>query len=278
MRSEIELTVYFYSDATLTESHYREFGRPLRWDTSLVDGYRHRILPSAHATGTTGRSWRCNWDVCRDFVARRYDSMWIHGYRHPTGWAAAVTSRASAAALFIREEQTLVHPQMTLKRLAKQALLHPLFAQAFGLYIGEQGQRYFFRYDLRDDRLFPPQYCVDNSPLQAEATQRLASRTTIRRQLRITDDSPVVLFCGKFIDKKQPFLLLDAYRRVRADHPCWLVMAGDGPLRVDAQALIRRLAIDGVRMPGLTNQSELPAVHTAADLFVLPFTPHETWG
>jgi glycosyltransferase involved in cell wall biosynthesis len=277
-RSEIDLTVYFLSDATLREYHDKEFGRAVQWDSSLIDGYRSKILPSAHEAGITGRTRQCNWDVCRDLVSQRYDSVWVHGYNHPTAWMAAMAARASAAALLIREEQTLLHQRTIPRRLVKEALLRPLFAQAFGLYIGEQNRRYLLRYGMRENRLFPARYCVDNSVFQAKATKLRPSRETIRRELGITDEAPVVLFCGKFIHKKQPLFLLDAYRRVRADHPCWLVMAGDGPLRPDAEAMVRRLGIEGVRMLGFVNQSELPAVYTAVDLFVLPSALHETWG
>jgi glycosyltransferase involved in cell wall biosynthesis len=277
-RSEIELTVYFYSDATLREYHDKEFERPVRWDSSLIDGYRFKILPSAREAGSRGWTRQCNWDVCRDLVAQRYDSLWVHGYNHPTAWAAVVAAGVSSAGLLIREEQTLLHHRTMAKRLLKQALLRPLFTQAFGLYIGEQSRRHFLHYGLAEDRLFPPRYCVDNSVFQIKATEHRASRETIRRQLGITDDAPVILFCGKFIHKKQPLLLLEAYRRVRADHPCWLVMAGDGQLRPEAEAMASQLGLDGVRMLGFVNQSELPAVYTAADLFVLPSALHETWG
>jgi glycosyltransferase involved in cell wall biosynthesis len=277
-RPEVELTVYFYTDVTLREYHDAEFGRSIRWDTELVDGYRCKIFPSAHAADLSRRVRRCNWDICRDLVAERYDAVWVHGYGYPTAWAAAVAARASGAAFLIREEQTLLHGRPLFKRLAKQALLRTLFRRATGLYIGEQNRRYLRHYGLREDRLFPARYCVDNALYQEAAAGLRTSRHGIRRDLGITDDAPIILFCGKLIPKKQPLLLLEAYRRVRREHPCWLVMAGDGPLRRDAETMVDRLGIAGVRMPGFVNQISLPAVYSVADLLVLPSALHETWG
>src|SRR5262249_51225936 len=50
-----------------------------------------------------------------------------------------------------------------------------------------------------------------------------------------------------------------------------LIFAGEGPLRSELEAETSALGIsDRVRFLGFVNQSQLPAVYTAADLFVLP--------
>jgi glycosyltransferase involved in cell wall biosynthesis len=72
--------------------------------------------------------------------------------------------------------------------------------------------------------------------------------------------------------------LVEAFARVRAETPCWLLVAGDGPLRPDVEALVARLGVPDVLMPGFLNQGELPEAYAAADLFVLPSKLHETWG
>jgi glycosyltransferase involved in cell wall biosynthesis len=100
----------------------------------------------------------------------------------------------------------------------------------------------------------------------------------IRAGFGITDDAPVVLFCGKLIEKKQPLTLVEAYARVRQEHPCWLLLVGDGAERAAIQDRVTRRQIPGVRMAGFLNQSELPAAYMAADLLVLPSAWHETWG
>ena len=277
-RPELDLTVYFYSDATLREFHDPEFDRQVRWDTPLVDGYRWRVLASAQSAAAPVRPAGVNWDICRELAAGGYDAVWIHGYAHPTAWGAAVAARLSGAALLLREEQTLLHPRPPHKRAVKRVALRALLRRAWGLYIGEQNRRYLLHYGLPAERMFPARYCVDNRFFQREAAELRPRRTSIRRQLGIIDDAPVVLFCGKLIDKKQPLLLLEAYRRVRRELPCWLLLAGEGPMRAEIEATTKHLGIPGVRLLGFVNQTALPAAYTAADLFVLPSALHETWG
>ncbi len=278
-RPEIDLTVYFYSDATAREFYSREFGRMVRWDTPLLNGYRSRFCSSATRTDVDGGfPRRPNWDIIRKVTSGQYDVIWVHGYAHFNAWLVAVAVKACGARLLIREEQTLLDGRPWHKRALKQVALRTLFSQASGLYIGEQNRYYFRHYGMPEERLFPARYCVDNRFFREKASDLVPKRKEIRAAFGITDNAPVVLFCGKFIEKKQPLLLLDAFERVRRQKPCWLLVAGDGPLRPAAEDLVRRRRIPDVLMPGFLNQTEVSRAYAAADIFVLPSAFQETWG
>src|SRR5262245_467393 len=42
----IDLTVFFQSDISLATFHDAGFGRAIRWDTPLTEGYEHEFLPA----------------------------------------------------------------------------------------------------------------------------------------------------------------------------------------------------------------------------------------
>jgi glycosyltransferase involved in cell wall biosynthesis len=73
-------------------------------------------------------------------------------------------------------------------------------------------------------------------------------------------------------------MLIEAFARIRAQQPCSLLFAGDGPLRPAAEALVARLGVPDVHFAGFLDQQELPFAYAAADIFVLPSALHETWG
>ena len=278
-RTEIELTVYFYSDATAREFRDAGFGRTLTWDRPLLEGYRYRLLPSAARTDISGRFIKNpNWDIAREVMSGGYDVAWVHGYAHLTTWLAAAAARSRGTKLLIRDEQTLLHGRPLHRRALKEAALRALCSQASALYIGEQNKRYFRHYGVPEERLFPARYCVDNEFFRAKAAELVPRRRELRASFGISDDAPVVLFSGKLIEKKQPLLLAEAFARVRAQRPCWLLVAGDGPLRAELEAAVARNGTPGVRIAGFLNQTELPAAYAAADIFVLPSRLHETWG
>jgi len=278
-RPEIDHTVYFYSDATLRRFHDDEFGREIQWDTPLLGGYESRFCSSALKKGIRGGFFQHpNWDIIHETAFGKYDVIWVHGYADPNTWLTAIAASICGTRLLIREEQTLLNGRPWYKRALKAVMLRALFRSACGLYIGENNRRYFEHYGMPKSRLFPARYCVDNDFFRGKAEELAPKRGEIRAEFGITDDAPVILFSGKFIEKKQPLLLIEAFARVCREIPCWLLMAGDGPLRKPMEELIRRLQIPNVLMPGFQNQTELPRAYIAADIFVLPSAYMETWG
>ena len=278
-RPEIELTVFFYSDATSRSFYDAEFGRNIAWDVPLLDGYSWKFLPSAARTSVSGGLLRRpNWDIVREVMSGRYDQVWIHGYSDLTTWLVAAATGARDVPLLLREEQTLLRERPVIRRAAKSVLLRALFSRAFCLYIGEENRRYFRHYGVPSERLFPTPYCVDNDFFEARAAALRLDRSRLRLEFGVTDDAPVVLFCGKLNEQKQPLLLLQAFERVRARSSCWLLLVGDGALRPAAEELVALRGIPGVRFAGFLNQTEIAAAYAAADIFVLPSTAKETWG
>jgi glycosyltransferase involved in cell wall biosynthesis len=278
-REAIDLTVYFFSAATIAEFFDPGFGRVVRWDSALLDGYRSRFCPSA-ARAPAGAGWtrRPNWDIVQAVALGGYDAVWLHGYNHPTSLLAAAAARAAGSAVLIRDDQTLLHRRPWWKRAAKRVMLRALFSQATGLYVGAQNRRYFAHYGIPPERLIGAPHCVDNRYFQARAAALRPQRRALRAAFGVTDDAPVILFSGKLIAKKQPLLLLEAYARLRRERPCWLLLAGEGAERAAVMERVERHGLPGVRLAGFLNQSELPNAYAAADLLALPSGWDETWG
>jgi glycosyltransferase involved in cell wall biosynthesis len=88
----------------------------------------------------------------------------------------------------------------------------------------------------------------------------------------LSDDRPVILFCGKLVPRKRPLDLAQAVKRL--DHDITTIFAGDGSL---ANAVRDSLPPEHAVVTGFVNQSELPMYYQAADILVLP-SSIETWG
>ena len=87
----------------------------------------------------------------------------------------------------------------------------------------------------------------------------------------IPPGKPVMLFAGRLIREKGIFELLEATANVKAQIPCHLIMAGDGPCDRQVQQRIAELDLkDCVTLAGYLTADQMPSDYRQANIFVLP--------
>jgi glycosyltransferase involved in cell wall biosynthesis len=148
------------------------------------------------------------------------------------------------------------------------------------LAIGKANESFYRRHGVRQDRLFPCRYFVDNRWFAGEAQNRRFQRETIRRDLGILPESVCFLFAGKLERKKRPLDLLRAIRRLQAmplSRDVHLLVVGDGELAPEARRMVEEFRLP-VSLTGFMNQSQMPSAYVAGDCLVLPSDFGETWG
>ena len=103
---------------------------------------------------------------------------------------------------------------------------------------------------------------------------RSASGERIRRLLGLQEDHILATFTGRLSLEKNLSFLLEAFRRVHAQHPNFrLLLLGDGPLHGDLQEEAREGGLqDCVFFPGRVPYNEMPEYYAASDLFVMTST------
>lgn len=274
----IDFTVYFYSDESLGKHFDEDFHREFEWSTPLLGGYKHEFLPSSKGKPTNRMIDWPNWDILGEVLRQRYDVLWVNSYIGSNAWIARLAAMWSHTPIFFRDDTNLLTPRPLWKRIMKNIFLRNFLRGTGALYVGEESKRYWTFYGIPSRRQFFSPHCVDNEYWSSKHRELAPQRAEIRRKFGITDDSPVILFCGKFIPKKQPLALLRAFARVREQCPSWLLMVGDGPLRGEVERTIRDAGIRNVLLAGFLNQDELPFAYTAADVFTLFSKFNETWG
>jgi glycosyltransferase involved in cell wall biosynthesis len=274
----VELTVYYYSDSSLGRHFDEEFGAEFEWSTPLLGGYQHRFFPSSRGKPNLQPLQRPNWDLLAAVAKEKYDMIWINSYIGVNALVARTTALFHGTPVFFRDDTNLLTPRPWWKRALKNVVLRSFLRGTWALYVGEESKRYWKHYGLPASRLFFSPHCVDNTYWSEKATELRSRRDELRRSFGIDDDAPVILYCAKFIPKKQPLLMLSAFKLARQKVKCWLLMAGDGQMRGQVQEMLKSEDIPNVIMPGFMNQDQLPSAYAAADLFVLPSAFNETWG
>jgi glycosyltransferase involved in cell wall biosynthesis len=86
-----------------------------------------------------------------------------------------------------------------------------------------------------------------------------------------SNEVPQLLFVGRLLREKGLFELVEALAEANARSPSALSIVGDGPVREQLAAEVRRLHLDErVTFRGYLHGDELAAAYRAADIFVLP--------
>jgi glycosyltransferase involved in cell wall biosynthesis len=278
-RPGLELTVCYLSRQGLDMTFDPLFGHSFKWDIPLLDGYKHKFLSNLRRnSGMNGFFKLLNFSVVREIRSQRYDALLVHGYEHFAKWLAFGAAISCGTKLIFRGESHLNEPRGVIRRGAKRMILGSLFRHFDGIaYLGTLNREYYEFYGVNAGRLYLAPYSVDNAFFSGAAATLMIRRDELRRALGIGDSAPVILSIGKLIDAKQPEHLLSAFAEVRKHHACHLVFVGDGALRKRVEAQARASGLCDVHVTGFVNQTRIPEMHVAGDIFVLA-SRHEPWG
>jgi glycosyltransferase involved in cell wall biosynthesis len=165
--------------------------------------------------------------------------------------------------------------KMKIKKIGLKYFLFPRVD--YFLYIGTQNRLFYKDYGLKDDRLIFCPYSVDNNRFRNEKNMLAPEVISIKEKLGISSHQKIILYSGKYMEKKRPMDLLRAFHRLN-NSDCWLIMVGEGELRREMEIYIQENQIEQVILTGFVNQSQISEYYAISDVFVMCSTIGETWG
>ena len=275
----VDPTVYFCWNFGVEKAGYdKEFGQNFKWDIPLLEGYRSVFLRNISPRPSTKFLGQINFGILKELTRERHDGVLIFGWNSLTNWLAVGKALFVGMPIFLRGENPLYQEflKSSIKVRIKKAILGWLFRRInFFFCIGEENKKFYEYYGVPAPKLLFVPYAVDNERYIRE--RKHIDREAARRGLSFDSTKSVLLFVGKFIDKKNPLDLLRAYDKIVAKNKA-LIFVGDGPLREALESYVKEHHLRDVHFIGFKNQTELAKYYAAADIFVLPSGLGETWG
>jgi len=276
--------VYFCWDFGVKESTYDSgFGRKIKWDIPLLDGYRFKFLKNFSSNPGSGKWYgEINPGIISEVWRGEYDAILIHGWNCLTKWLAFLVSFLSKTPVFLRGDNPSNQESLksSFKIKIKKLILGNLFKNiSIFLYVGEENKKFFKYYGVSENKLIFCPHAIDNERFLKEAEKIKPNKNEFKKEIGLNKDQTVILFTGKLIEKKHPFDLLKAYQRAANNSSkVALVFVGDGALRPELEKYAKEHNLKNVHFVGFKNQTELPKYYTLADIFILPSGLGETWG
>lgn len=272
-RGNVDIHVFYTSYQDLNK-YDAGFKRDVKWDISLLDGYPYTIVENVSATPGSHRFLGADnpglIQLIKNFSP---DAILVYGWAYKSHLQVLRYFKGKTAVWF-RGDSTLLDKSQWFKRWMRNILLKWVYKhidKAF--YVGSANKDYFLKYGLKDSQLFFAPHAVDNGRF---AIDRTAEATELRRKLGVGYNDILILFAGKFEQKKSPVELLMAFKTI-TNKGIHLLFTGNGNL----EEKLKREAegLSGIHFHDFVNQSDIPVHYQACDLFCLPSGgPGETWG
>lgn len=274
------VTALYLSDFSIRGSLDREFGEAVKWDVDLLSGYDVRFVAGAGSrVQPKGFSSIIAPQIWHEVRRGGFDALVVHGHTPAALLVAIAAARSAGVPVFARAETHLGLSRGSFKRLARKPLMGAFYRSLNGvLAIGTANAAFYRELGVPEDRIFSMPYTVDNARFDEGARLSEEQRRKVRAELGVLDDDPIVLYAAKLQARKHPDDLLRAAARLRDQGLRFhIVMVGSGEMAAELVDLTASLKLQNVHFHGFVNQSVLPKIYGASDVFVLP-SENEPWG
>jgi glycosyltransferase involved in cell wall biosynthesis len=277
-RGRVDLEVLFLSRHGVEPSFDEGFGRSVRYDIPLTDGYPHRFLRNWSPRPTVSRfGGVVNPGIVSALHRGGFDAVLVHGYGHVSECLALVTAALSHLPyLMVGDSRTSRRDtwREAARWRAKRALIGPIMRHATGcLAIGLLNGRYYLDLGVERARIGWSPLAVDTSFFAREGALGRTRREERLGEIGLDPTTPVALFAAKLQPRKRVLDFIAAGDELQGRVS--FVVVGDGEQLEEVRVAARSRS--WLKHLGFVNQHELARWYGTADVVVLP-AEREPWG
>lgn len=277
------LKVFYTLGSDTEDGMYDDgFKQTIKWDVDLLDGYAFEFLENkAKEQGSHHFMGVKNPDIIQSIKSFDPNVILVYGWAYQSHLKVLRHFKGKVP-IWFRGDSHLLDPKPLWKKLVQKTLLVWVYShidKAF--YVGTANKAYFKSFGLNEDQLIFAPHAVDNERF---SENRSGEADLMRENLGIGANKTLILFAGKLEKKKSPELLLKAFLELKMED-AHLLFVGNGELEESLKRKAESLKLkaespkSNIHFMDFQNQSYMPVVYQACDVFCLPSQgPNETWG
>ena len=277
-RKQVELKVFYtWSQVQQGPKYDPDFGKVIEWDLPLLEGYSYMFVQnmsknpgSHHFKGIDTPT------LTKEIQSWRADVVLVIGWAYK-GHLHCLRYFKNKLPVLFRGDSTLLDETKGAKTILRRIFLSWVYRHIdIALFAGTNNKEYFLAHGVKERQLIRAYHAIDNDRFSANEEMRSVEAQKIRQSLSINPTDFVVLFAGKLEAKKNPFYILSLAKQLKEQDIVFLLV-GNGHL----EESLKEAATNDKRIKFLSfqNQTIMPAIYTAASVFILPsLGPGETWG
>jgi glycosyltransferase involved in cell wall biosynthesis len=274
LAGQIDIKVFYTWGGEAQEKFDPGFGKTISWDIPLLDGYSYEWVKNTSThPGSHHFKGIVNPGLISQIKSWEADAVLVYGWAYDSH-LKAMRHFKNKMPVYFRGDSTLLDAKPGAKQLLRTIFLRWVYGHIdHAFYVGSDNGAYFKKYGMKDKQLTFAPHAIDNDRFAAERGEEASK---IRSDLGIKPTDILILFAGKFEEKKSPDLLLDAFLTLNIPNT-HLLFVGNGILETALKTTAGKNS--NVHFINFQNQLAMPAIYQACNLFCLPSQgPGETWG
>ena len=274
-RKRVCVKVFYTLGEVAASRHDHGFDTAVSWDIPLLEGYSYEwVENTAGAPGSHHFKGIVNPGICKQVAAWSPDAVLFYGWAY-SGHLKAMLYFHNKVPVYFKGDSTLLNEPSGVKMGLRYVLLRWVYRNVdHAFYNGVHNKQYFKKYGLPDECLSFAPHAVDNDRF---ALPRREEAMRLRQSLKVGEDDLLLLYAGKFDPVKNLSLLLTAFIKLNKNN-VHLLLAGEGAEHGKLTSMaVAGGKTDHIHFTGFKNQTDMPVLYQAADLFCLP-SSSETWG
>jgi len=273
-RGLVDVKVFYTWGEGSQQKHDPGFNKTVNWDISLLDGYPFEWVKNISKTpGSHIFKGVINPELVEQIKKYNPDAILVYGWAYH-GHLKVLRHFKGKIPVYFRGDSTLLNEKRGLKSLAKLLFLRWVYSHVDrAFYVGINNKAYFRYYGLKEKQLSFAPHAIDNARFEADRTR---DAQQLKSSLNIADSNILILYAGKFEPVKNVITLVEAFGTVDLPN-VHLLLVGNGPDEDELIAYARMHDIKRLHFLNFVNQSYIPVIYQACDVFCLP-SISESWG
>jgi len=221
-----------------------------------------------------------NLGIWNEIKRNRPDVVIVMGWNNLTWGIAVLACKIFKVPILYMNDanvQAEVSQSFWKKSVKRIALGFVFFKLASGfLSSGRSNDILYDYYGVEPDRVIPFAYSLVHDDFLDYGETTRQQREETRANHGISDDSFVMLYCGRFIRQKGIYELLEAYQKIDIPNKR-LILVGNGEEFNNMKKYVREHDLKSVDFKGFQPRHEIGKYYAISDILILP-SWRETWG
>jgi glycosyltransferase involved in cell wall biosynthesis len=277
---KIDLKVFYtWGEDAIKEKFDPDFQQNIKWDIPLLEGYNYQFLNnSSKDPGSHHFKGIINADLNEEIEIWGADVVWVWGWSFDSHLKALRYFKGKKEVWFRGDSTLLDEPKgLSLMKMLRRVFLTWVYLKVDkAFYVGTNNKAYFIKHGLKEYQLVYAPHAIDKMRFTVPTIAESSNASEWREKLNLKVTDTIIMFAGKFEQKKNPNFLIKISKAIPSNTFKFLMVGNGkliGKLKDETKSDSRFVYLD------FQNQSKMPDLYRLANYFVLPsLGPGETWG